>query len=117
VSKTLEAIKARRVKVLSGWIVPEPNKALPAHHRYCTVEFTANEKFGIQVVPFTNGDVPIAEFIANAASDIDFLLEQLALGRQQIVTMLTAEADEYKARGKYDLEEHWRLLIERVKEL
>jgi hypothetical protein len=68
----LEEIKSRRSNVLGGWSVPLPDQAKPCQHRYCYVGLT--NEFGIEVVPFTNGDVTTAEFIANAATDIDYLL-------------------------------------------
>lgn len=47
-----------------NWIVPEYDQARPAMHRYATIELSIDGQ--IQVVPISNGDLPIAQRAAAA---------------------------------------------------
>lgn len=80
-NKLLDEIEARANAVMPPrWIVPEPDKARVAHHRYAHIAFVADgDGFAIEVVPTTMGDIPVAEFVAHARTDIPTLISELRL--------------------------------------
>lgn len=127
----LGEIQERRFQVLAGWSVPEPDRAKHAQHRYCEVVLTND--FGIEVVPFTNGDVTTAEFIAHAASDIDYLLERriqeglagYAAGfqagadaaRRECAGIAEAKGAEYEKLGDYGINQDYVRKVEAANDI
>ena len=56
----------RRIEMVE-WFVPEFDEALPVQQRIATVELVwGGAGYKVQVVPFTNGDLPYAQLIARA---------------------------------------------------
>lgn len=72
---TLPEIKTLRASVLSGWRVPEIDHAAPVIFRRLTICHVATERIGdVEIVPFTNGDIPMAKFIEASPDIVDQLL-------------------------------------------
>ena len=65
------------------WFVPEFNEALPCWRRIATVELVWDgARYKIQVVPFTNGDIPYSRIIA-AAPDLLFAAKQALMSLEE----------------------------------
>lgn len=71
----LAAIRARCAGAIGGpWVVPGYDQAKSWRHKIMRLDMEIAIDLTVQVVPVTVGDVPTAEFVAAARTDVPQLL-------------------------------------------